>query len=120
MTKLTIPGDIFPSLNAVLNSAKIHWRKYYSMQQSLIHLISYYVKRQNIEPIKDYPVHITFRWIMGNRRKDPDNVAAGKKFIVDALVLDGVLKGDEWKYISGFKDEFDIDIENQRVEVIIR
>ncbi|WP_066689097.1 RusA family crossover junction endodeoxyribonuclease [Christensenella intestinihominis] len=52
------------------------------------------------------PVHVTFVWLEPNRRRDKDNVAFGKKFILDALQKKGVLPDDGNKWISGFTDEF--------------
>lgn len=65
-------------------------------------------------------VHITYKWYEESRRRDLDNIAFAKKFIQDALVKSGVLAGDGWKHIGGFTDEFYIDKDNPRVEVIIR
>ena len=65
-------------------------------------------------------VHIAYKWYEESRRRDLDNIAFAKKFIQDALVKSGVLAGDGWKHIAGFTDEFYIDKENPRVEVIIR
>lgn len=64
-------------------------------------------------------VHITYRWHEKNMRRDLDNIAFAKKFIQDALVECGVLAGDGWKSITSFADEFFVDKENPRVEVII-
>jgi Holliday junction resolvase RusA-like endonuclease len=65
-------------------------------------------------------VHITYKWYEGTKRRDLDNIAFSKKFIQDALVDMCVLKGDGWRHIAGFTDEFYIDKDNPRIEVIIR
>ena len=51
--------------------------------------------------------------------KDKDNIAFSKKFIQDALVLEGIIPGDGWKNIEGFVDNFFIDKQNPRIEVTI-
>lgn len=51
-------------------------------------------------------VRIHFTWYEPNYRRDVDNVAFAKKFILDALVERGVLKDDSPKYVCGFTDEF--------------
>lgn len=66
-----------------------------------------------------YPVKITYRWFSKDNRKDIDNVAFAKKFINDGLVIAGVLPKDSRKFIAGFADEFYIDKENPRTEIII-
>lgn len=65
-------------------------------------------------------VHITYKWYEATKRRDLDNIAFAKKFIQDALVDIGVLEGDGWRYIVGFTDEFYIDKERPRIEVIIK
>ena len=52
------------------------------------------------------PVHITFVWHEPNKRRDKDNVAFAKKFILDALQKAGRLKNDNNKYVKGFTDKF--------------
>ena len=55
------------------------------------------------------PVHIAFRFVEKDRRRDPDNVAAGaRKMILDGLVLAGVLKGDGWAHVAGWTDTFEV------------
>lgn len=60
-----------------------------------------------------------FRWIEANRNRDLDNICFAKKFILDALVTNGILETDGWRGVYGFTDEFDVDAENPRVEVVI-
>jgi hypothetical protein len=62
-------------------------------------------------------VFIVFQWFAKDRRKDKDNVAFAKKFILDGLVLAGVIKSDRWDFISGFLDLFYVDEKDPRVEV---
>lgn len=64
-------------------------------------------------------VRLYFKWIEKNMKRDMDNIAFAKKFILDALVSMGVLTGDSWKYVAGFSDDFDIDKDNPRIEVTI-
>ena len=53
------------------------------------------------------PVIIHFHWIEANRRRDLDNVAFAKKFILDALVKSGKLPNDNQNWVKGFTDSFD-------------
>jgi len=65
------------------------------------------------------PVFVKFTWYEPNQKRDKDNIAAGKKFIFDALQYYGVLKNDNWKCVTGFSDSFFVDSENPRVEVVL-
>ena len=53
------------------------------------------------------PVWIHFHWIEENRKRDLDNIASAKKFILDTMVNMGILKNDSWRYIAGFNDTFE-------------
>lgn len=64
-------------------------------------------------------VYLTIDYYMPNKRKDKDNIAFMKKFILDGLVDEGVIDNDGWKQISGWKERFYIDEENPRIEVFI-
>ena len=66
------------------------------------------------------PVVMGYVWVEKNRRRDKDNVAFARKFVQDALVRCGVLRGDGWKEIAGFTDAFAVDRERPRVEVTLR
>ncbi len=65
------------------------------------------------------PVFIRFHWYEKNCKRDLDNVASAKKYILDALVKCGVLPNDGWSNIYGFSDHFYIDKGNPRIEVEI-
>ncbi|MEG0486126.1 MAG: hypothetical protein RR576_11840, partial [Oscillospiraceae bacterium] len=52
------------------------------------------------------PIHITFIWHEATRRRDKDNVAFAKKFILDALQKSGKLPNDNNDYIDSFADDF--------------
>ena len=56
---------------------------------------------------------------MQNKRKDKDNIAFAKKFILDGMIQAKLIQNDGWKEISGFTDEFHVDKNNPRVEVTI-
>jgi hypothetical protein len=58
------------------------------------------------------PVTLDFTWIERDKRRDPDNVAAGgRKLILDGLVTAGVLGGDGWRHVQGWTDRWRTDPE---------
>jgi len=65
-------------------------------------------------------VDVTCTWITKDLRKDPDNVSAGVKFILDGLVQAGILPDDRRKQINSIKHEFGVDKQNPRVEIVIK
>ena len=64
-------------------------------------------------------IFLVFTWIEPNRRRDPDNIAAGgRKLILDAMVVAGVIQDDSWKYVRGWKDKFFTD--KQKPGVVVK
>ena len=53
------------------------------------------------------PIKIHFHWIEGNKKRDLDNIAFSKKFILDAMVNQGKLKDDNRKCVTAFTDSFE-------------
>ena len=65
------------------------------------------------------PITLHITWYCKDKRKDKDNVAFGKKFLLDGMIESGLLANDGWGEIAGFTDSFEIDKENPRIEVEI-
>ena len=61
---------------------------------------------RNLPEIKK-PVKIRITWVEENRKRDPDNIAFAKKFILDALVKAGKLPNDGHRWIKGLEDKFE-------------
>ncbi len=53
------------------------------------------------------PIKIHFHWIEGNKKRDLDNIAFAKKFILDSMVKCGKLKDDNRKCVTAFTDTFE-------------
>ena len=49
-------------------------------------------------------VIVKFEWHEKTKKRDADNIAFAKKFILDALVSMRVLPNDSRKYVKGFYD----------------
>jgi hypothetical protein len=118
MQKLIIEGEL-PDLNKIIDVSKKHWAKYHQFKKKYTELVAMVAKAQ-LTPVCEYPITISVDWYCPSRRKDPDNVAFAKKFILDGLVLAGILKSDSWKQISELHDRFFQDKENPCIEVTIQ
>jgi len=105
----------FPSLNEYVNMERKN--RYYasSFKKKMQQNISVFIDKTN-KVTK--PSVIKFIWHEGNSRRDKDNVAFGKKFILDALQECGVLENDNNKWVLGFQDDFVYD-GTWKCEVII-
>lgn len=87
------------------------------LKREATQLVALYAKSQlqgNYERIK---LNITYYCI--NKKKDPDNIAFAKKYILDGLQEAGVIKNDGWSEISSWEESFKVDKKDPRIEVVI-
>lgn len=118
--KLVITGEL-TSLNEFIKATNSHWKVGNKVKKQETRRVADEALVQRLKPVDlaDYPVIITYRWYSKNARMDIDNVSFSKKFINDGLVAAGIIEDDSRKYVRGFIEEFHIDKENPRVEVMI-
>ena len=105
-----------PSLNEYVNVCRTNPYKASKFKKDLERDIGYFLQKL---PSFDKPVKIHFHWIEQNRRRDLDNVAAAKKFILDAMVKVGVLTNDNRKCVAAFTDTSSYDKEAKVVVEIM-
>lgn len=114
-----IPG-VLPGLNEIVDAAKVRrgsWSRYADMKEAHQAYIVTMIRKAKLAPMN--LVTIEFLWHEAKRNRDKDNIAAGKKFICDALKVAGVLKNDGWKNIEGFRDHFTVDRSSPAVTVTL-
>lgn len=61
-----------------------------------------------IAPLPDAPFIWTFIWQCKNKRRDPDNIASGAKFVFDALQKSGILQNDGWGQVAEIHHYFEV------------
>ena len=108
-----------PDFNTIVNTSKTHWSKYSSPKKGYDAVVSAYA-RQQLKPVQKYPVDIEIHWVCKDKKKDKDNISAGKKFIMDGLVKSGILPSDGWKHVGDFTDKFSVDRQKPRIIVTIK
>ena len=114
--KFTIDGRL-PSLNDYCKAERTGYHMANKMKHKYQTLISAYIRRSRLKPIK-YQVKIIYRFYEPNKRRDKDNISGlTHKFVQYALVESGILKDDGCDYVTWFTDEFYIDKKNPRIEV---
>ena len=106
----------FPSLNEYTSQNRNNRYAGGKMKKTETDYVALMSTIQKIHKFKS-PVKIHFFWIEKNKRRDLDNVAFAKKFILDGLVKAGVLKNDNHKHVIGFTDSFDY---GDKYSVIVR
>ena len=99
-----VPGKL-PGQNDILAAAKSGGGKTNAYHRLKIYwegIIVQYIRAANIKPMDS--ARITFLWVEANKRRNPDNIAAAKKFLIDAMVTAGIFQNDGWNQILGFDD----------------
>lgn len=117
---LVIPGRL-PALNDYVKVERSRAGRHLAAQlkRETETMIQWCIKAQLRGVQFKNAVHIDYRWVEENRKRDKDNIAFAKKFIQDSLVSSGVLQNDGWRWIDSFSDDFAVDKKNPRVEVLI-
>lgn len=116
---LWVPGPL-PGMNELIAAAKGSGGRgagYARLKKQWTEAVWAEAKRARL-PSFTGRVVLTFTWHEADRRRDPDNVAAGgRKLVLDGLVLAGVLGGDGWRYVQSWTDRFDVRPERPGVAV---
>lgn len=103
MIKIEIPMKL-PSLNNYINECRKNRFAGSTMKKQVQSDIGWYINKL---PTFDRPIKIHFTWMEANRKRDLDNVAFGKKFILDAMQECGKLENDNRRWVTGFTDSFE-------------
>ena len=112
--KFSIEGRL-PGLNEMIEAAKSHFGAYASMKQTYTDMVAWLAKK-----LPTYKrVDLVITWHEPDQRRDPDNIMAGQKFILDGLVAAGTIPNDSQKYVRGIMHRFEVDRQTPRVEVEI-
>ena len=105
--EIVIEGRL-PGLNEYINAERSSKFAASCMKKNIEQMIVFSVPKAMRGMLIKHPVHIAYKWVEPDRRRDKSNIAWAKKFIEDALVKAKVLQNDGWKQITGFSDEFEI------------
>jgi len=108
-----------PSLNDYIGACRANKFAGAKMKTETENAVIWHAKAAKLQPITE-PVSIIFEWHKRGERRDLDNVAAAKKFILDALQQCGILPNDNQKYVKGFRDNFYYDTVDYECVVILK
>lgn len=101
-TQIKIPMKL-PSLNDYIRVCRQNRYQAAKFKADIEDEIGLYIRKV---PKFENPIKIRFHWIEGSKRRDLDNIAFAKKFILDAFVKFGKLKDDNRKCVTAFTDDF--------------
>ncbi|MDE5582449.1 MAG: RusA family crossover junction endodeoxyribonuclease [Ruminococcus sp.] len=102
MNGFTIHAKL-PSLNEVINKDRSNRFAGAVYKKDTEKLISRYIAKAlttgELKPVSE-AVTIRIDWYEKTRRRDVDNIQSSQKFILDALVSNGVLPDDNRRYVK--------------------
>ncbi len=114
---LIIPGRL-PGLNDIVKADRTNARVGARLKRETETAIGWAIKAARLPAIEGR-VDLVCTWHEPTARRDPDNITAGLKYILDALTDTAVLAGDGYRHIGSITHHFVIDRENPRVEVLL-
>lgn len=97
--------DRMPNLNDYVNALKKHRNAGDDMRDEWHDVVVQECRVAGLGRFTE-PVFIEFNWYEPNYKRDIDNVAFAKKFILDGLQKAGVLQNDNYRWVKGFSDKF--------------
>jgi len=121
-----VPGPL-PGANEILDArmqqaikttkSGKRWNLYSKMKKQWQDIIVASINLAKIQPMKKIYLHCT--WHEASKKRDKDNIVAGKKFILDGLVACGIIKNDGWTHVEGFTDLFVVNRARVGVDVAL-
>lgn len=108
MSELTffVPGPL-AGLNEIIDAAKSGHGKgnaYARLKKAETEKVAWCARAARLPTLTG--ARFRFLWWEAKRNRDKDNVAAGRKFILDGLVEAGVLPNDGWQEVQDWEDAF--------------
>lgn len=112
MFRIEIPIKL-PSLNDYVRVCRTNSKYANKYKVQIEQEIGLYLMKM---PKWNNPIKINFTWVEGNKKRDLDNIAFAKKFILDSMVKFKKLKDDNRKYVTAFTDTF---VYGEKTKVIL-
>lgn len=113
--EFTIPGRL-DGLNEYTKACRSNHRAGARMKKDNQEAVQWAIRAARINPMSG-KVNVKVTWYERDMRRDKDNIRFGVKFILDALVAEGIIKNDSWTYIGELRDEYYCSKPNPRVVV---
>lgn len=96
-----------PSLNEYVAACRKNPYVGAKFKKDIEYMIGWEIKRALLNKMLykvSNPVILNIEWHEKTKKRDADNIASAKKFILDSLVNQQVIKDDSRQYVKGFND----------------
>lgn len=122
---ITLPYGL-PSLNDIITAAKQvrrgkhYYSAYTGLKKKYTTLVAEELIAQSCVPDTPYEqVRINSTWVESAKKRDPDNVRVGIKFLLDSMVKVGIIPDDSRDHVVGFNDSFPVsDVRGVAAQII--
>lgn len=96
-----------PGLNEIIQVARSNRYASAKQKKKYTHMVEVELLSQGCIPEKPFMmIDIEFTWIESGRARDPDNIRAGAKYVLDSMVNQGIIPDDSMKYVKILADKF--------------
>ena len=114
--RFEVPGKL-PSLNDYVNQCRRNPYAGAKAKKDAQEAVAWAIRAARLKPMRP-PVSVSFTWVEPDMRRDKDNISSAKKYILDALVSQGIIPNDNWRCIAGnLPDLYKVNSRNPRVIV---
>ena len=122
MVTVVIDGRL-PGMNELIAKNRNSWQqgaesKFNNTQWCRLFFMNA-LRTGNLKPLKK-KCDLYVVWYEPNRKRDPDNILAGLKFILDGAVKSGAIPDDSQKYIGEIHSVIRVDTKRPRVEITFK
>lgn len=117
-TNILLLNMKFVSLNEYIKFERSNKFKAASIKNQQTSCVYLLIKEQKFM-LNDCKYDVIFIWHKPDNKKDHDNIAFAKKFILDGLVMAKVIQSDGSKFIGNFQDKFILDKSQDYVWCIV-
>ena len=117
MQTFTIHGKL-PSLNDYISAMNSHRHVGNSLKRKTQDVIGWHIRGANLKPMRG-PIDVQCVYYEPTKRRDPDNIFAASKFILDALVECRIIPDDSQRTIRSITHHVMHDKEAPRIEVTL-
>lgn len=113
--RFTVPGRL-EGFNEYTDACRRSAHAGAAMKREQQDIVGWAIRAARLKPMAG-KVDVHFRWYEPNMKRDKDNIVAAKKFILDALVEQGIIRNDNWTYVGDFSDKCFLSRNNPRIEI---
>lgn len=112
-----IIDDRLNSLNDYTKACRKNAYAGATMKKQNERVVMYYIRKNHLKKIENYPIKARILWFEKNKRRDIDNITFATKFILDALVKMKIIEDDSQQYVTEIEHHVSVDTKKPRIEV---